>query len=290
MAGRSGQVWLHESMRTVWLGAVVTALLCAGCSGGGGGETVEVTTTDEAGRPTVVTQEVTEAPEPTGPDAAPATAALVSTVLDVPGGGRLAFDLPDTWRIEELGLAARTAAPDPDAQPPQQWCLVPDEELPAIDGCAGVLLAAGPDWLPGHAGAAYALRQQEGWRSTPEPLACPFDEDGLPADAVLATSTPDAVGATSEPAEEEPAEDEPVEQEPSEVDLLVTANDGLPMTSTETEVSGRTVRYETWRVTCSLSEGSISPQVWHDVDLRVLVRDYFGSPYSVAVVASLREA
>lgn len=265
-------------MRGWWPGVVVTALLCAGCSGDGG-ETVEVTTTDREGRPTVVTQEVTQTPEPTGADAAPATAAMVTTVLDVPGRNPIAFDLPDTWQVQELGVAERTTTPDPESQPPQQWCLVPPEDLPAIDGCAGVLLAAGPDWLPGHAGAAYSVRQEEGWRSTPEPLPCPFGDDGLPADAAEATSTPDDAAVTGGPA----TPDE------SEVDLLVTAGDGLPMTSAETEVDGRSVRYETWRVTCSLSEGSITPQVWHDLDLRVLVRDYFGSPYSFSLVASLRE-
>lgn len=267
-------------MRRLGLGVVAAALLCAGCSGGGS-ETVEVTTTDQEGRPTVVTQEVTEAPEPTaGVDAAPATATLVDTVLDVPGGGRIAFDLPDTWTVQELRLAERTAAPDPQAQPPQQWCLVPPEELPAIDGCAGVLIAAGPDWLPGHAGAAYSVRQQEGWRSTSEPLACPFGEDGQPGDLAAATRTPDDATVTAAP----------TTLDDSEVDLLVTAGDGLPMTSTETEVDGRSVRYETWRVTCSLSEGAITPQVWHDLELGVLVRDYFGSPYSVALIASLRDA
>lgn len=266
-------------MRRVWLGVAVTALVCAGCSAGDG-ETMEVTTTDREGRTTVVTQEVTETPEPSaGEDAAPSTATMVNTVLDVPGGSQIAFDLPDTWTVQELGEAVRTDPPDPQAQPPQQWCLVPPTELPPIDGCAGVLIASGPDWVPGHAGAAYAVRQQEGWRSTAGQLPCPFGEDGLPTDTGVATSTPDAAPVTGAP----------TTMDDAEVDLLVTENDGFPLTSAETEVDGRSVRYETWRASCSLSEGSITPQVWHDLELGVLVRDYIGSAYSVALVGSLRE-
>ncbi|MCK0112873.1 hypothetical protein MWU75_12055 [Ornithinimicrobium sp. F0845] len=270
-------------MRGMGLGLAVTALVCSGCTlGDGEGESVEITTTDAAGRTTVVTQEVTQAPEPTDgevTDAAPTTATLVPTVLDVPGGTRIAFDMPDTWSIVELGTAQRTEPPDPSATLPQQWCLVPADELPAIDGCAGVLLAAGPDWLPGHAGTAYSPRQVEGWHTTPGPLPCPFADDGGIADAATVTSTPDAAAMT----------EAPTTPDDSEVDLLVTSAEGLPLTTTQSEVNGRTVTYETWRATCSLTEeAAMTPQVWHDLDLGVLVRDYFGSPDTIALVSSLR--
>lgn len=270
-------------MRVLCLGVVATALVCAGCTGDGETEAVEITTTDEAGRTTVVTQEVTEEPEPTGQDtgeAAPTTATLVETTLTVPGGSLIAFDMPDTWTVVELGAPERTAPPDPTAQAPRQWCLVPPDELPAIDGCAGILLAAGPDWLPGHAGAAYSTRQVDGWRSDPAPLPCPFADDGTLADEATATSTPDAVEVTGAPTTPDEAE----------VDLLITTAEGLPLTTSQSEVNGRMVTYETWRATCSLTEDvAVTPQVWHDLDLGVLVRDYFGSPESVGLVASLRE-
>lgn len=272
-------------MRGLGVGLTVAALACAGCTlDGGEGESVEITTTDAAGRTTVVTQEVTQAPRPTGDDvtdAAPTTATVVETVLDVPGGDRIAFDMPDSWTVVELGPAERTAPPNPGAEAPQQWCLVPPEELPVIDGCAGILLAAGPDWLPGHAGAAYAPRQVNGWRTAPGPIPCPFTEGGGLADEATVTSTPDAAATTA--AVETPDE--------SEVDLLVTAAEGMPLTSSQNEVNGRTVSYETWRATCSLTEDvAITPQVWHDIDLGVLVRDYVGSPHTIELIASLRGA
>lgn len=270
-------------------GLAAAALACSGCSGGDG-DTVEITTTDAAGRTTVVTQEVTAAPEPTDSGVtatAPATAELVSTVLEVPGGAQITFDLPDDWTVVELGLAERTAPPNPGAEPPQQWCLVPPEELPAIDGCAGVLLAAGPDWLPGHAGSAYSARQVNGWRSTAGPLPCPFGTDGGIADVSTATATPGAVDSAQETGGPQGPE-APDEPDPSDVDLLVTSAEGLPLTSTQSEVNGRTVGYETWRATCSLREGvAITPQVWHDLSQGVLIRDFFGSPDTVTVVTSL---
>lgn len=281
-------VWLAGRMRGLWAGAVAGALLCAGCSGDE--EPVEVTTTDSAGRTTVITQEATEEPTPSvDEDGAPTTAAMVSTLLEAPGAS-VEIDLPETWTVQELEEAERTLPPDPAAQAPQQWCLVPPTAPPAIDGCSGVLVAVGPDWLPGHAGAAYSLRQVEGWRSTPGPLACPVDEEGEPTDAAVVTATPgeevadddiadDLAGATAPP----PTPDD------SEVDLLVTASEGMPLTSVESEVAGRTLTYETWRATCSLSEGVvISPQVWHDRGLNVLVRDYFGLPATISIVESLR--
>lgn len=266
-------------MRGLWAGTVAVALLCAGCSDDE--VPVEVTTTDSAGRTTVITQEATEEPSPTAAeDVVPTTVATASTVLEGPGT-RIEFDLPETWTVHELGLAERTQSPDPEDQAPQQWCLVPPSGPPAIDDCAGVLIAAGPDWLPGHAGMAYSLRQVEGWRSTPGPLACPVTDEGEPTDAAVVTATPeedDSVAATEAPA-----------PDASEVDLLVTASEGMPLTSVESEIDGRTVTYETWRAACSLSEDVvISPQVWHDRDLGVLVRDYFGLPETIMIVESLR--
>ncbi|WP_161958386.1 hypothetical protein [Ornithinimicrobium cavernae] len=260
------------------MGTAIGVLLCAGCSDGEDGS-VEVTTTDSAGRTTVVTQEVTEDPEPSPDDAATTTTTFISAVLEGPEGTGVAFDLPDTWSIQTLGEAERTAAPDPEAVAPVQWCLVPPSAPPAIDGCSGVLVALGPDWLPGHAGAAYSLRQVEGWRSTPGPLSCPLGEEGTPVDVATVTSTPDDVEATADPTPDD-----------TEVDLLVTAAEGMPLTTTQSEVDGRTVTYETWRAACSLSEDVvIAPQVWQDQDLGVLVRDYFGLPETVVIVESLRE-
>lgn len=275
-------------MRSVWVGVVAVALCCAACSDDDSAP-VEITTTDSAGRTTVVTQEVTQVP-PTatdaegdpGPGAEPV--AMVATSLEGPDGTAYEVELPETWTVQELAAAERTAAPDETATPPAQWCLTPPSGPPTIDGCAGVLLAAGPDWLPGHAGAAYSLRQVDGWRSSDGPLACPVDQDGAPTDAAVVTATPDG---------DAPGDSAATTAEPdaSEVDLLVTAAEGMPLTSVESEVNGRTVTYETWRAACSLSaEVVISPQVWHDRDLGVLVRDYVGLPETIAIVESLRSA
>jgi hypothetical protein len=199
-------------------------------------------------------------------------------VLELPDGSRVAFDMPESWTVEPLADAVRSDPPIPDALPPRQWCLVPAEAPPAIDGCSGVLVAAGPDWLPGPAGSAYSPRQVNGWRSGEAPLACPFGTDGEPTDAAVATVTPDDAAATAEP-------------DDTEVDLLVTAAEGMPLTSVQTEMDGRLLTYETWRASCSLSEEIvISPQVWHDPTLGVLVKDYFGMPQTPVLVESLRPA
>ncbi len=268
-------------MRGAWAGAATLVLLCAGCTGDDV-ETVEIMTTDSEGQPTVVTQEVTEAPPtPSGPDAAPTTAALISTTLEHPDGGTVSFQMPETWTVVPMEEPERTDPPPiADAVAPLQWCLVPPEAPPVLDGCSGVLLVMGPDWLPGPAGSAYTPRQVDGWRSGAAPLACPFGEDGEPADAASVTITPDQAGATADPTPDD-----------SEVDLLVTEAEGLPLTSVSTEVDGRRVTYETWRASCSLTEDVvITPQVWHDLELGVLVRDYFGLPETALVVESLRGA
>lgn len=287
----SRRVWLAGRMRGLWAaGAVAGVLLCVGCSGDE--EPVEVTTTDSAGRTTVITQEATEEPSPTpDEDVAPTTAALTSVLLEG-AGTAVEVDLPETWTVQELGEAERTLPPDPTDQAPQQWCLVPPDAAPAIDGCSGVLVAAGPDWLPGHAGAAYSLRQVEGWRSTPGPLACPVDDEGEPTDAAVVTATPGEEVADDDVADDlAGATAPPPTPDASEVDVLVTASEGMPLTSVESEMAGRTITYETWRASCSLSEDVvISPQVWHDRDLGVLVRDYFGQPEAITIVESLRAA
>lgn len=273
-------MWLAERMSRWWVGLVVAGLAVTSCSGDDR-DTVEITTTDSAGRTTVVTQQVTETPTDTSTgDAAPTTAALVATALELPDGSSIAFDMPDSWAVEPMPDAVREDPPIADAVPPRQWCLVPSEAPPAIDGCTGVLVAAGPDWLPGPAGTAYTPRQVDGWRSGAASLACPFGEDGQPADAAEATITPDEADATTDPTPDD-----------SEVDLLVTASEGLPLTSVQTEVNGRQLTYETWRASCSLSEEVvINPQVWHDSTLGVLVKDYFGLPEIPALVESLRAA
>lgn len=266
-------------MGRLWTGTVIAVLLCAGCSGDDV-ETVEIMTTDSEGQPTVVTQQVTEAPAPPGADAAPTTATLVTTTLEHPAGTAITFEMPETWTVVPLEEPERTASPIADAVPPQQWCLVPPDAPPALEDCSGVLIAMGPDWLPGPAGSAYSPRQVDGWRSGAAPLACPFGEDGEPADASSVTITPDQAGATADPTPDD-----------SEVDLLVTEAEGLPLTSVQTEVNGRRLTYETWRASCSLTEGVvINPQVWHDLELGVLVRDYFGLPETAVLVESLRGA
>ena len=279
------------------VGAAAVALVCAGCSDSEGEtETVEITTTDEAGQPTVVTQQVTKAPPESSPaDAAPTTVDLVGQVFDTAGGAQIALDLPQDWTIEPLGEAVRTNSPIADAVAPQQWCLVPPNAPPALDGCSGVLLAAGGDWLPGAGGTAYSPRQEDGWRSSTGPLPCPLGPDGEPVDTALTTATPDAVEATAAPdrSGSDSEFEAPVETTPdeSEVDLLITASEGMPLTSVQTSVDGRTLTYETWRASCSLSpDVVITPQVWHDRELDVLIRDYFGIPETAIIVESLRGA
>ena len=84
-------------MRGLWAGAVAGALLCAGCSGDE--EPVEVTTTDSAGRTTVITQEATQEPSSTPEDdVAPTTAAMTSVMLEGPGTP-VELDLPETWTV-----------------------------------------------------------------------------------------------------------------------------------------------------------------------------------------------
>lgn len=258
----------------------MAVLLCAGCTGDDV-ETVEIMTTDNQGQPTVVTQEVTQAPAaPTPSDAVPTTAAMTSATLEHPDGAAVSFQLPQTWTIVPMEEPERTDQPIADAVAPLQWCLVPPDAPPVLDGCSGVLFAMGPDWLPGPAGSAYSPRQVDGWRSGAGPLPCPFGEDGARADASSVTIIPDQAGATAEATPDD-----------SEVDLLVTAAEGLPLTSVSTEVDGRRVTYETWRASCSLTEDVvITPQVWHDLELGVLVRDYFGLPETALVVESLRGA
>lgn len=272
-------------MRRVGVGIVLTAVACVACSSGQSptDPTAEtITMTDEAGHTTVVTQEVTPTPEPTADegDAAPPLVEMVPIVLEVPEGGQIAFDMPDTWRVVEMGPAERTDPPDPDAAAPQQWCLEPPEALPAIDGCAGVFVAAGPSWLPGNAGAAYSPRQAEGWHSTPAPMTCPVTEDGQVTDSEAVTAAPDNSESAAAPTEDE-----------DDLNLLVTASEGMPLTTSESQIQGRTVTYETWRASCTLTpQVAITPQVWHDPELGVLVRDYFGNPDTISLVSSLRES
>lgn len=304
-------------MRRMLGGVAVTGLLCVGCSGGE--DTVEITTTDSAGQPTVITQEVTQAPEEPAGDVrpAPTLAPLEPTSVSAPGGATVAFAMPADWTLEQLGPTS-LVEPQPGSVAPHRWCLVPPADLPAIDDCAGLLLASGPDWLPGGAGAPYAPRQVDGWLSTPGRLLCPVDKEGdLRTDEALVTATPDGVGQTGAPegggldaslpgvdeepvdgaeegaaaageedgeAPEEPAGDPGDEAEP---DLASSESDGRPLTSVRTEVDGREVHYETWRVTCTLSEFSFTPQLWHDPELDVLVKDYFGRPETALIVDSL---
>lgn len=319
----------------------VTGLACASCSGGE--DTVEITTTDSAGQTTVITQEVTEDPDDdAGQDRVdPTFAPMEPVTVPVPGGSALTFQMPADWELQELG-AASLIEPQPGSIAPHQWCLVPPADLPLVDGCAGLLIASGPDWLPGGVGQPYVPRQVDGWLSTPGRLLCPVDEEGdLRTDEALVTATPDGVGQTGGPddgltlpdlggeqgdgdsedgADEDEADDagegaagdqdgdrdgddggdqngddgdqegddggEQEEEEP-EPDLAASDADGRPLTSVRTEVDGRAVHYETWRVNCTLSEFTFTPQLWHDPELDVLVKDFFGRPETALVVESL---
>jgi hypothetical protein len=249
---------------------LTAALLLAACSGDpepGG----PVTTTDQAGNTVVIptgpvtagpdTGPVTEAPPPRDPvettlpvpsDTEPTTAGPSEPAVLV----RISVDVPGGWTVEDMG-DAEPAEPRAGEVAPHVWCLVPDYFLPSVDGCSGIVIAVGGDWLPGAAGGRYEARQADGWRWGSDPLRCPFDD-------------------TTEP----PPED-------GSGNLAVTDSEGAPLTSTETVVGDLRMRYETWRVRCTETGETFAPQLWHVPELNVLVKDYFGSPETLAVLESL---
>lgn len=169
----------------------------------------------------------------------------------------------DISDVSAQGSRADAAADDvltPDGQPAWHWCLVPAQEYPALEGCAGLSVAVGGDWLPGQYGLPYAANQAEGWRPTAEPIRCPIAEE---AD-----------------------EEAPDEGEPTDVVEPVPGESG-PLTSDETRIGEHLMRYETWRVTCTESEETFTPRVWQSRSLNVLVRDYVGIPETVPILISI---
>jgi hypothetical protein len=251
----------------------VAGLLLAACSGSGdtADPSAPVTTTDLAGNTVVVTptQPVTESPDDASATATPTTQDAVETTLPVPPDAgpttgrppqqevlvRVSVEVPGGWSVQDLG-EAELAEPVAGEVAPHRWCLVPDYFVPEVDGCAGLVVSVGGDWLPGAAGGRYEPGQTDGWRFGTEPLLCPFDPEAELAE--------DGTG-----------------------NVVVSDAEGEPLTSRETDVGGLLMRYETWRVRCSETDEAFSPQMWHVPDLNVLVKDYFGSPDAVAVLESL---
>lgn len=247
--------------------AVVLLAACSGTPDPG----APVTTTDQAGNTVVVTptEAVTESPDETSVTATPPPEDPVETTLPVPSDTapttgspaeqhvlvRISVDVPGGWTLQDLG-DAQPSEPVAGEVAPHVWCLVPDYFLPEVDGCAGVVVAVGGDWLPGAAGGRYEPGQADGWRWGQEPLLCPFDPEAELAD--------DGTG-----------------------NLAVSEAEGAPLTSSDTEMGGLEMHYETWRVRCTETGESFSPQLWHVPELNVLVKDYFGSAETLAVLESL---
>lgn len=278
-------MWLAEVMGRrvlgrVQVGTLTALLLCAGCSGDD--DPLTTTTTDQVGNTVVVTHTAAPTEAPDAVDGGPTTASPdpVPTTLPVPGDGdaapttrppagdagsttaapqhtvltRVSLQVPGGWTVQDLGEAA-AADPVPGAVAPHRWCLAPPYGVPEVDGCAGVLVAVGGDWLPGAAGQPYAEEQVDGWRWGTEPLLCPFDPE-------------------ADPEAEEP-------------NLVVSDAEGTPLTTADTEVNGMTTHYETWRVRCTTTEDVFTPQLWHIPELNVLVKDYFGQADTGSVLESL---
>lgn len=271
-----------------WIAAGGAAvLLVAGCSSEQAAPEPEVqVSTDPAGNPVTVT--VTPPPDteqttldptlPTGSDPSAATPTVLAapglpsptppptgvetgeatSAPEIPEGAPngITILLPQGWEALDLG-----AVPAPEGvvgAPAHRWCLTPGYDLPSVDGCAGLTVSLGQDWLPGAAGGRYAPGQDGGWYHGAEPLVCPFAE-----------------------VEEEAEETE------EEQNLVVDVGDGTPLTSVATVVGDHPARYETWRVRCALTEEVFTPQVWQVTDLGVLVVDYFGAPDTHLILESI---
>ncbi|WP_153395148.1 hypothetical protein [Ornithinicoccus halotolerans] len=223
--------------------------------------------------------EETAGPGAPGGDAATETPGTERTVLT-----RLEFEIPADWEVEDMG-EAQAADPQPGEIPPHQWCLVPPGDLAPVDGCGGVVVAIGGDWLPGASGSRYQPNQAGAWWAGQDEPACPFGEEaGGQRDE-------DAEGAEGEEGGAGEAAGEAASGEDGAggaVDPAVTANDGLPLTSQTTTVGPHVARYETWRVSCEQSGQTLTPQLWHLPELNVLVKDYYGHPDTVAVLHGLQ--
>lgn len=285
--------------------SLTAALLLAACSGGSDPPATSGPT--EGPATGAVTGDATEVPDPVpttlpgpggegsdgtdgsagtaGPDGTEGTATTggpASTEGPDAGEGpgtertvltRLEFEIPADWEVEDMG-DAEAADPQAGQIPPHLWCLVPPTGLPPIDGCAGVVVAIGGDWLPGAGGSPYRHNQEGAWWSGSGEPACPFGQ-----------------GAEDEGEAEDAGEGEDGDQGEAEpTDVAVTDNDGLPLTSTSTQVGEYVARYETWRVTCQEGGETFTPQLWHLPELNVLVKDYYGHPDTVAVLHGLEGA
>lgn len=283
--------------------SAVGALLVAGCSGGEDSP-APVTTTDQAGRTTVITP--TPTPEPTAPDDAGPTTAVGVEMREVTLGP-VRMRIPRGWEVQEM------------ADLPGSWCLVPQDPLgPAVDGCAGLLVSHG-DPLPGPEGEVFTAGTPDGWTVGSRLQPCPDEDDseadgsepdgsepdGSDGDGAPATSTPQpgSTPAAGEPGAEDPEGGDPAAgdslpgdaaattavPDPLQQDVMVTASDGEALTYLQLELAGHPATYETWRVTCSLSEETFAPQAWYVPDLELVIRDVLGNPETVLVLESLEE-
>jgi hypothetical protein len=291
----------------------VAALACAGvllvgaCSGDGEPTTPRLTDPVRTGAEQ--TGDATQIPDPvaatvTGPGDSSATgdadAAQTGTgaTADDQGPGttrtalpRLSLDIPADWQVEDLGPAQSHSARAGQVAP-HLWCLVPPEGLAPVDGCGGVVLAVGGDWLPGAGGEPYRPDQAGAWWSGLDEPACPFVQDpGAPEEEEDPEAPEEEDVEAPGDHDPEPAGDEdgPGLDAAQPPDPAATANDGRPLTSQITAVGERQVRYETWRVSCLSSGETLTPQLWHFPELNVLVKDYYGHPDTVAVLHGLQE-
>lgn len=249
--------------------AVAMAALLLGCSSSdgedpqpdddtGAGTSEPTSGSDEDADPTEDIEDQRPDPEPV---------AMQVVVLTGPEGGTspaVSVEIPQSWTVLDLGPAEQPSGSAADQADlgiaPQQWCLVPAEDIPGLAGCAGIYLAVGGDWLPGEDGAPYAANQAAGWRPTTEPLLCPFDEEA----ELVADEDGILQGNVVEP----------------------VAGESAPLTSNESYIGEVLMRYETWRVSCTQTGEHFTPQVWQSRANATLIRDYLGLPEAITVVTT----
>ncbi len=216
--------------------------------------TTEPPETTEPSETTSATTEPTDTgttpdQEPTSTDtgtAAPegTTAVLQYAEVQVPAG----------WEVQDMGnFAYEGGVQPPDPIPPHQWCLVPPDAGASLFGCAGVSIALGGDWLPGHNGHKFADDQRHGWYAAAPPALCPFD--------------PEADGG--------------------EPNHLSTDGDGTPVGRETGQVAGMEAHHLTWEASCQRGGHTFTPQAWHVPEARVLVKDYLGHEDTGAILGSM---
>ncbi len=164
-----------------------------------------VTTTDQAGRPTVITPSPSMPADPADPGSAdedtPSTelpwrrVTFADALGAAPGVAPVAgVEVPADWSV--TSLPSPLPPPGEVGEPPMLVCLgpAPADARRLVDGCAGLLLAGGGEWTPGAGGAAYRPGQPDGWLTATDPVPCPAleiaDEDAVP--------TPDSASATGQ--------------------------------------------------------------------------------------------